>query len=216
MSTFISSEKHTKSDVWKTWKGIFIDYTRTSKHLRVWAPRTYQVLIASEPVVNKSKRGANLLMEHPLPPPEKPLRPQTGEPKPRSRFQKNALEKRLAAKQSLIEGNKLGKRAHAKDVASENDIEEKVVQAIIQTKQIKIDLFHNPKPGTDLDGTSGKNPLGDRLVRPTRKFAKSVTKTTSKVREPKTYNEAINDPIHGNRWHKAVNEELWNLDAHQT
>ena len=36
------------------------------------------------------------------------------------------------------------------------------------------------------------------------------------MREPKTYNEAVNDPIHGNRWREAVDEELWNLDAHQT
>lgn len=75
VSTFIPSEKRTKSDIRKTWKGIFIGYTGTSKHLRVWAPRTHQVLIASKPVVNKSKRGTDLLVEHPLPPPKKPLRP---------------------------------------------------------------------------------------------------------------------------------------------
>lgn len=63
---------------------------------------------------------------------------------------------------------------------------------------------------------AGKNPLGDEFVRPAREFAKSVTETRSKVREPKTYNEAISDLIHGNRWRKAVDEELWNLDAHRT
>ena len=68
VSTLIPNEKRTKSDVRKTWKGIFIGYTETSKHLRVWAPRTHQVLIASEPVVNESRRGANLLIEHPMPP----------------------------------------------------------------------------------------------------------------------------------------------------
>ena len=83
MSTFILSEKCIKSDVQKTWKSIFIGYIGTSKHLRVWAPRTHQVLIASKLVVNKSKRGADLLMEHPLSPPKKPLQYQTGELKPR-------------------------------------------------------------------------------------------------------------------------------------
>ena len=41
----------------------------------------------------------------------------------------------------------------------------------------------------------------------------SVTKTSSKVREPKTYDEATSD---GNTWRKAVDEDLCNLDAHQT
>ena len=63
---------------------------------------------------------------------------------------------------------------------------------------MRIHLPHNPKSGTDLGGTSGKNPA-DGLVGPTRELAKSVTKTSSKVQEPKTYDEAINDPIHGNR-----------------
>ena len=75
MSTFIPSEKRTKSDIRKTWKGIFIGYTGTSKHLRVWAPQTHQVFIASEPVVNESKKGVDLLVEHPLPLPKKPLQP---------------------------------------------------------------------------------------------------------------------------------------------
>ena len=43
-----------------------------------------------------------------------------------------------------------------------------------------------------------------------------MTETSSKVREPKTYDEAINDPIHGNRWREAIDEELGNLDIHQT
>ena len=54
----------------------------------------------------------------------------------------------------------------------------------------------DPKPRTDLGETIGENPLGERLVRPTYKFAKLVTETSSKGREPKAYDEAINDPIY--------------------
>ena len=72
------------------------------------------------------------------------------------------------------------------------------------------------KPRTDQGRTSGKNPPTEGLVRPAQEFAKSVTETSSKVREPKTYDEVINDPIHGNRWREAVDEELWNLDTYQT
>ena len=49
-----------------------------------------------------------------------------------------------------------------------------------------------------------------------RELAKSVTETNSKVHEPKTYDEAFNNPINGNRWREAINKELWNLDTHQT
>lgn len=64
------------------------------------------------------------------------------------------------------------------------------------------------KPKNDQDSILGKNSLAKGLIRLTQKFAKIVTETNSKVREPKTYNEAINHPINDNRWHKVVNEEL--------
>lgn len=66
VSTHILSEKRSKSDVHKTCNGIFIGYTDTTKHLRAWAPKTHQVLIASEPVVSKAKRGADPLTENPM------------------------------------------------------------------------------------------------------------------------------------------------------
>ena len=48
------------------------------------------------------------------------------------------------------------------------------------------------------------------------KFAKSVTEINSKIQEPKTYDEPINNPIYENRWRKAIDEKLWNLNSHQT
>ena len=73
LTTSIPNNKRTKSDMQKTWKGIFFGYTGTSKHLRVWALHIHQVLITSKLVINKSIRGIDLLIEHPLPPSEKPL-----------------------------------------------------------------------------------------------------------------------------------------------
>ena len=70
VSTYIPSEKRSKSDVYKTWNGIFIGYTNTTKHLRTWAPKTHQVLIANEPFINESKRGAELLIDDPMPYPK--------------------------------------------------------------------------------------------------------------------------------------------------
>lgn len=74
-----------------------------------------------------------------------------------------------------------------------------MVQAIMQVMQIKIQLFHNLKPRIDLGGTLGKYLLRDELVRLAYKFAKLVIETNSKVQEPKTYDEVINDLIYKNR-----------------
>ena len=74
----------------------------------------------------------------------------------------------------------------------------------------------NPKPWTDLSRILGKNSLKNGFVKLVYKFVQSVTKTSSKVREPKTYNETIHDLIHGNRCCKIIDEELRNLDTYQT
>ena len=52
---------------------------------------------------------------------------------------------------------------------------------------------------TDLDRILGKNLLADRLIKPVWKFAKSVTKTNSKVLELKTYDKAIKYPVYKNK-----------------
>ena len=75
VSIFILIKKRIKLNIRKTRKGILIGYIGSSKHLRVCASCTHQVLITSEPIVNESKRGADLLLEHLLPPPEKHLQP---------------------------------------------------------------------------------------------------------------------------------------------
>lgn len=67
VSVVITKEKRHKSDVYKNWKGIFIGYSQdTTKHVRVWAPKTQQILIVSDPYVDESEQGAKLLVEHPI------------------------------------------------------------------------------------------------------------------------------------------------------
>ena len=195
VSTHILSEKCFKSDVYKTWNGIFIRYMDTMQHLRVRAPKTDQVLIASEPVVNKSKRECELLVNNSMPAPKRPLRQSAGEPKHQGRSKKRAQ----------IEAEHNGSVVLEESLAAEGHLQTGVGNSH--------DLLVQ-RPRTDRGGTSGKSPSG--LVRPARELAKSVTETSSKVREPKTYNEAVNNPINGNRWREAIDEELWNLDTHQT
>lgn len=72
---------------------------------------------------------------------------------------------------------------------------------------MRLNRSHNPTmPRTDLNMSSS--------VKPVCKLAKSLTKTSNKVHESKTYNEAINNLIHKNRWYKAIDKELWNLDLY--
>lgn len=63
---------------------------------------------------------------------------------------------------------------------------------------MRIHLSHDLKPRTNLDGTTGKN-FANGLVKPVQELAKSVTETSSKMQEPKTYDEAINNTIHRNK-----------------
>lgn len=73
----------------------------------------------------------------------------------------------------------------------------------------------NLEPKIDLGKTLGKNLLIKvRLVRLICKFAKSVIETSSKIQESKTYNKAISDFIHGNKWWEIVDKELWNLNTY--
>lgn len=52
---------------------------------------------------------------------------------------------------------------------------------------------------TDLSETTGENLL-DGIIRSTyTEFVKSVTETSSKVRQPKTYNEAISNSVYRNK-----------------
>lgn len=82
VSTFISNKKQVTLDIQKTYKSIFIGYTVTSKYLRVWALCTHLIFITSKPVVNKGKKGANLLTKHSLAPSDQLLHVQTDKLKP--------------------------------------------------------------------------------------------------------------------------------------
>lgn len=74
----------------------------------------------------------------------------------------------------------------------------------------------DPKQKIDLGRILGKNLLRERLKRSMYEFVKSVIEASSNVKESKTYDKTINDPIYDNRWQKAINEKLWNLDSYQT
>lgn len=89
----IPEEKRSKSDYQKVWQGILIGYSiDTTKHFRVWAPQTKQVIIASEPYIDGSEQGAKLLDKWPLDTPSSKKKAPAGEPRPRGRPRKQAIE----------------------------------------------------------------------------------------------------------------------------
>ena len=115
------------------------------------------MLIVSKPVVNKSKRGANLLAENPMSVPPKPLRLPTREPKPRER----------PRKRPCVENE-----PEQDDFANDGT-------SMIGTVGPRNQLAQ--KPRIDQGGISSENPPAEELIRPMQEFANSVTETISKV-----------------------------------
>lgn len=88
----IPEEKRSKSDFQKVWQGILIGYSPdTTKHFRVWAPQTKQVIIASEPYIDELEQGAKLLEKWPVETSLKRKAP-AGEPRPRGHPRKRPVE----------------------------------------------------------------------------------------------------------------------------
>ena len=62
-------------------------------------------------------------------------------------------------------------------------------------------------------------PENDRLTEKKQneklEIAISITKYSSKICKSTSYDEAINNPIHGQRWRNTIEEELQNLQKHQ-
>ena len=44
----------------------------------------------------------------------------------------------------------------------------------------------------------------------------SIIETSSKIHEPKTYDKAVNNPIHRRHWQEAIEDKLQNLENYQT
>lgn len=71
-------------------------------------------------------------------------------------------------------------------------------ESIFGTKDSHNQLVQRLK--TVLNRTSDNNSLDEKLVKLVHKFAELVTETSSKMREPKIYDEVINNLVLGNRW----------------
>lgn len=159
----IPEEKRSKSDRRKVWDGILIGYSPdTARHFQIWAPKTQQVIIASEPYIHESEQGAKLLVKWPLSTTTSTSKRKApaGEPRPRGRPRKIVVTEAIAP------------------VADEPQIDP------TESQQYEV--------------------------------AMSLTEAGSKIYEPQSYNEAVNDPIHGRRWREAIKEKLQNLENHQT
>lgn len=63
---------------------------------------------------------------------------------------------------------------------------------------MRIYLHHDLKSRIDLVEMLGRNP-SDGLIRSIRELVKSVTKISSKLHKPKTFDEVIKNPINGSR-----------------
>ena len=139
----------------KTWKDIFISYMETSKHLRAWAP-IYQVFIASKPVINKSKRGVNLLIKYLILLLVKLFWWLAGKPKLKGRPEKRSYVKNKTEYDDFVEVETLDENL------------------TVGQPRMRVEGFYNLQLAwrlrTDLGRILGKNPL-NKLVKPPQELA---------------------------------------------
>lgn len=151
----------------------------------MWAPKTQQILLISNPYINESKQRAKLLFGNSLDPSCLPSAGQsagqkrkapTGKPRPKRQPCKISVTV-PAPESPAIETESLKRSGGAK----------------------------NDETGHKYGDTSS---TVEKII--------SVAETSSKVYEPKTYKEAITDPIQFKQWRDAIEEEIQNLENHQT
>ena len=111
----------------------------------------HQVFIMSEPIVNESRRDADLLIEHPMPPMTKLLQQSIGKPKPKRKPRKRHCIENKAEYDDFVNGETLNKNL------------------IVKQPGMRAEGTQNPllvwRPRTNLGRILGKNLL-DKLVRP--------------------------------------------------
>ncbi|KAA6409267.1 MAG: hypothetical protein FRX48_06820 [Lasallia pustulata] len=59
----IPKEKRIKSDIRRTWTGIFLGYTESTKKYRIWSPQQRSIHEMSSVTIDESTSGAYLLNE---------------------------------------------------------------------------------------------------------------------------------------------------------
>lgn len=88
----------------------------------------------------------------------------------------------------------------------------KIIQSMTTASPMRLDEAHNLSQKSLVKSHNSIVPrtdLGmDSSVRPAYEFTKFLTKTSSKMHEPKTYNKAINDLIYENKWCKVIDKKL--------
>lgn len=48
------------------------------------------------------------------------------------------------------------------------------------------------------------------------KIVMIIIESSNKIHKPKLYEEAVNNPVHRQQWREVIEEELQNLENHQT
>lgn len=108
---------------------IFIEYTNTTKYIRVWAPQTHQVLIANKPTINL----------------EKPLQELASESKLQGWLWKNAAKKKVMSDRMI---SNLTKRVRLDNDKKEYDESWKIqikVSLIMTQSRMRVKIPHDSK-----------------------------------------------------------------------
>ena len=75
---------------------------------------------------------------------------------------------------------------------------------------------HEETPESGVQATEALR-RGTQIYQPTSKAASGIHLiVTPDIKEPRTYAEAVGDPIYGKQWEAAIQEELGSLTANNT
>ena len=89
--------------------------------------------------------------------------------------------------------------------AETDELEAKTEQAKIN-KQLQIEN----------NAASNKNRQSSRICRKPQWLLDSIHSAISNIKEPKTYSEAVGDPVYGKQWETAICDELGSLNMNGT
>lgn len=142
--------------------------------------------MVSNPYVDESEQGAKLLIDHPLD------------------FTHGTT---TAAKRKEPTGEPRPRGRPRKIQAIETNAVEHVSPT--NAEKIIVEAEHETEhPPTHAPSNEKSDVVAEKAM--------SATEVSSKIRKPRSYEEAIADPVHSRRWKETIEEEIQNIENHHT
>ena len=93
-----------------------------------------------------------------------------------------------------------------------NESEAETDELEAETEQVEV----NKQLQIENNATSNQNRQSSRIHCKLKWLLDSIYSATSNIKEPKTYSEAVGDPVYGKQWETAIHNELGSLNTNST